>query len=124
MFFPQNLDFLLKNKDLNQTKLAKQLGKTKATISDYKLGRSKPTFDGLIILSQFLEISIDELIFKDLIAVKYNGVAEEQGKYHTSKRKAKVCFLTGGECMFTEMDLLRTKNAALEEELAALKKKN
>ena len=49
-------------KGLTQEELAEKIGMAKITISAYEIGRSKPSLDVLIKLSDVLEVSIDELL--------------------------------------------------------------
>lgn len=45
--------------------MAKSLGITRQAINEYKKGKY-PTYDNLIKISLFFEISLDELLTKDL----------------------------------------------------------
>lgn len=49
-------------KGLTQEQLAEKLGLTNLTISGYEVGRTKPSLEVLIKLSDILEVSVDELL--------------------------------------------------------------
>ena len=64
MFFRQNLQFLTKTK-LNQSKLAEKLGITRQSITTL-LKTDDPRASTLIKISEIYNISIDDLLKKDL----------------------------------------------------------
>jgi transcriptional regulator with XRE-family HTH domain len=53
---------LMKNHKLTQDKLAEAIGVSQGNISEWKSGRSKPTFDALIKLADYFGVSIDYLV--------------------------------------------------------------
>lgn len=72
MYFHSNVKHLRKKHGFNQ-KVLGELVKVNATqIGAYELGNSKPSFDGLLVLAKIFDISIDDLIFKNL-ALDQNG---------------------------------------------------
>ena len=64
MFFIQNLQFLTKTK-INQNQLAEKLGITRQSITTL-LKTKDPRASTLIKLSEIFNISIDDLLKKDL----------------------------------------------------------
>ncbi len=65
-FVSSNIKYLRKLKRYGQESLASALSLTQAAVSAYEVGKSQPTPDGLIILSDFFGVSIDDLLKKDL----------------------------------------------------------
>ncbi|HHB2481366.1 TPA: helix-turn-helix domain-containing protein [Bacillus cereus] len=60
--FPSRLREIRKLRGLNQEELAKLVGTTKTTISNYETGYSTPPFDMLLSISIKLDVSIDYLM--------------------------------------------------------------
>lgn len=60
-----NLKLLLKTNKLSQSKLSEKIGITKATINRYLKGNRNITLDRLVLLADFFDISIDELLNRD-----------------------------------------------------------
>ena len=57
-----NLKVARVKKQYTQSILAKKLDVSVTTVSNWEIGRGKPSMDNLIKLSDILEISIDELV--------------------------------------------------------------
>lgn len=66
-YFGSNLKYLRKKAKVTQTEIAKRLNLGDTTISNYESGVSKPEFDTLIELANLFEVSIDNLLFSNLI---------------------------------------------------------
>ena len=62
MNFSNNLRIYRKLKRVSQTVLAELLGVSQRTISHYENGTCQPSIEGLCILADFLEVSLDELV--------------------------------------------------------------
>ncbi|MHA7941537.1 helix-turn-helix domain-containing protein [Formosa sp. 3Alg 14/1] len=62
----KNLKHLRHLKKLTQEILAEDLGVTRSRISSYEEGRSAPTLDFLITVSDYFKIPIDTLLRKNL----------------------------------------------------------
>lgn len=60
--FKSNLKELRLEKNLGQAELAKVIGVSKGVISLWENGLREPTMHSLIILAQFFNITIDELV--------------------------------------------------------------
>lgn len=60
-----NLSYLRKRKRLTQQKM-KLLGFSRNTWSNYETGITAPSLDGLIKMSAFFHVSINELVCEDL----------------------------------------------------------
>ena len=52
-------------KGLSQVELARMIGVTNQTISDYERGNSKPSYDNMAKLSKALDSKVDELFFDE-----------------------------------------------------------
>lgn len=55
----------LAEKGITPYKVSKDTGISTSTLSDWKTGRSVPKLDKLIIIADYLGISLEELIGKD-----------------------------------------------------------
>lgn len=60
--FPDRLKSMRKKLSLTQKEMANKLNIQRVTYSHYETGRSQPSIDTLIILSQILDCSIDYLV--------------------------------------------------------------
>lgn len=60
--FATRLKYLLEVRDIRQKELAGVLGKEISTVSNYIQGVTKPSFDTLIKIADFLEVSLDDLV--------------------------------------------------------------
>ena len=70
IFLYSNLKYLRKKKNLTQTQIGKLCGKSDRAISTYENGTREPEVSDLGVFSDFFEVSIDDLLFKDLKFVK------------------------------------------------------
>jgi transcriptional regulator with XRE-family HTH domain len=66
VYFKTNLKRLRMNRGLNQTELAAELGLRPNTISNYEHGVSSPDYETLQLFVKFFEISVDDILYKDL----------------------------------------------------------
>lgn len=73
-----NILKLRKSKGLSQEKLGEQIGVTRQTISNWELGETTPNPEQLKLLSQELNISIDELLENDLEPVIIQKVSNTE----------------------------------------------
>jgi transcriptional regulator with XRE-family HTH domain len=65
-FFSENLIFLRKIKDLNQSETAIALSLKRNTISNYETGHSEPNIDNILKIASFFNINAQELLNVDL----------------------------------------------------------
>lgn len=63
--FCERLRLLRDKRGLSQQQAAESLGMTRNGYQNYELGRRKPTFDCLIALANFFEVSLDYLCGRD-----------------------------------------------------------
>lgn len=66
MFLQKNIKHLRKSKGMSQETLAAMLGKVKEAISSYERGSSTPPFEAILKFTEIFEISIDDLVFRDI----------------------------------------------------------
>lgn len=66
MYLAQNIRYLRKRLGFNQVELGRKIGTTNSTISGYENGSNEPTAGMLSKLAAALEVSIDDLLNKDL----------------------------------------------------------
>ena len=66
MYFTQNLRALRENESESQQNIGDILGVTKQTIGRYENGECEPDLKALIILADHFEVSVDDLLRKDL----------------------------------------------------------
>ena len=66
-YFAQNLRNLRKEKNLSQPKLAEALKVSKGMISFWENGKYEPTASNIIIVAEFFNVSIDDLLLTQLI---------------------------------------------------------
>ncbi|HYC30505.1 MAG TPA: helix-turn-helix transcriptional regulator, partial [Chitinophagaceae bacterium] len=76
IFFGKNLRYLREKQQLTQVEIAPLIGFTKATWSNYENGASQPAMDGLIKISNYFGITLDELIFSDIPAQDGHAVKQ------------------------------------------------
>lgn len=65
-YFCKNLQYLRKEKRLRQHEMQNRLGFSRTTWSNYEKGKTSPSLDGLIKISRFFGITIDELVAEDM----------------------------------------------------------
>ena len=77
-FFSQNLRFLRSkmSEKTSQEKLAELLNIKKPTLGSYESGRAEPKYIDLILLAQFFNVEVDELLKEDL-AKRIPGLANK-----------------------------------------------
>lgn len=66
MYFNSNLSFLRKDKGLTQEEVAESLGLACRAVSFYESGEQEPTLENLLNLARFFEVSVDDLLSKDM----------------------------------------------------------
>lgn len=64
-FFHKNFIFLIEKKQIILSNMAKKVGITRQAINEYKKGKY-PTYDNLIKISNFLDVTLDDMLTKDL----------------------------------------------------------
>ena len=64
--FGTHLKMLRKSKNLTQKQLAENIGASESVIQNYELGTRKPTYDMLISLADYFDVSIDYLVGRNI----------------------------------------------------------
>lgn len=102
MKFNEKLLDLRKKKGLSQDEMGYELGVSRQTISKWESGQSYPDFQKLVLISDYFELSLDELIKgvdiqevrdKDISAKQMNALShnvEEVKGYFTQIKKWSV----------------------------------
>ena len=131
-YFASNLKALLKAKGISQKTLANELNISNTAISSWFVGKSKPTIDTLIELRDFLEVSLDDLFFRDFTKIvdgentnemELNEPTPQYGRSEVTIYIEKECGLTGGKCAFELVPELKSENEALRKRVEELEKK-
>lgn len=60
--FGKHLKSLRQSKNITQKQLAINIGASESGVQNYELGTRKPTFDMLIALADYFNVSIDYLV--------------------------------------------------------------
>tara|TARA_B110000046_G_scaffold29074_1_gene30355 strand:- start:32981 stop:33763 length:783 start_codon:yes stop_codon:yes gene_type:complete len=77
--FQANLKHLRKSKGLTQGGLANKIGISRPKIGSYEEGRAEPKFETLQNISHFFQVTIDDLLEKDLPQSKKGTIKNIQG---------------------------------------------
>jgi len=122
-----NIGIIIKSKrtqiNLTQEELAKKLYVSRATISNWETGRNYPDIETIVLISEVLEISLDQLLKGDFEMVKN---LDKQIKL-SKKRKIIILILSivlvvGGVWTFFELSK-QTENKISYEKLEAIDSK-
>ncbi|MEQ8323473.1 MAG: helix-turn-helix domain-containing protein [Vicingaceae bacterium] len=81
MFFSTNLKLLRKRRGRSQEDLSSLLHIKRTSLSGYELGTSFPTYETLILISDFFQISIDKLLKVDLASISELQLTELEKGY-------------------------------------------
>ena len=66
MYLSKNIRHLRREHKLTQSDVADQIGKSKENVSAYEKERSLPPIDVILKLSEIFQVTIDDLVNKDL----------------------------------------------------------
>jgi len=86
MEFNNKLYELRKQKGLSQEELANRLNVSRQTVSKWEVGESSPDMEKLVAISEFFDISLDELVLDKVVKkedIKEHVLTED------NKKKAK-----------------------------------
>jgi transcriptional regulator with XRE-family HTH domain len=128
MHISKNISYLRKLRKMKQSSLAKLVGKSTGAISTYERGTAEPTAGVIIKLAEALEVSVNDLLNKDLTKPQVVPPGREQ-ELETYIRDMEEGYRTGeevlkelGENDITLMNkLLKRRVRELEE---AIRKEN
>lgn len=109
MYFSSNLSYLRMMRRKTQEDMASEIGVSQGAIGNYESGRREPSLAEVIKIAQILEVSIDDLLTKDLRPVglqlsnnlkylrKRNGYRQEDmAKLLGYKDKSSYCLIENG----------------------------
>ena len=65
-FFPSNLEYLRKSKNLTQSNLAEKIKVDQTTIGRWEDGNREPTIGNVANIAEFFNVSLPDLLDKDL----------------------------------------------------------
>lgn len=87
MSFGQNLLSLRKGKGLSQDELGAQLMVSRQTVSKWELGETTPEMDKLILISEFFDLSLDELVKgSDISNINLKDAKSFEGNLYIQKK--------------------------------------
>lgn len=66
MYLSSNLSYLRKRERLSQAEIAERFNLGSNTIGSYERGDREPTLDCVLKLSQFFDVTVDDLLTRDL----------------------------------------------------------
>lgn len=97
MVLGEKLKRLRKSRGLSQEQLATELNVSRQSISKWELGESKPEIENLITLSEYFNVSIDELlkINKECTSTVKVKAKEEQAAINSGCFKKGIKILIG-----------------------------
>ena len=87
IFFHVNLRYICKRFGVTQEALAFQMKKTQTTIGNWQNGKSQPSIEELLILSNYFSVDLTTFIAVDI--EKNNLIKEEIVQSFNAKRKAR-----------------------------------
>lgn len=94
MYLAKNIKYLRKSKiGLTGPELAKKIGKTGATISDYENSNSDPPLVVLIKLCEIFEVDLNSLVFTNIEAEGISKANESEQSYHKINVLDELCEL-------------------------------
>ncbi len=115
--FSKNVYFLRKMKGLRQEEMLEEIGVGRTTWSNYENNLTEPSIEGLINISIFFGVTLDELIRTDLEAVALKKGETIPDKPNYKKQKSQP--FTANE---PDLNFLAGEVKWLREEMYALKK--
>lgn len=79
MNFNEKLIALRKSKNLSQEEIGAELGVSRQTVSKWELGQSYPDFQRLVLLSDYFNLTLDELVKDvDVQEVREKNLSDEK----------------------------------------------
>ncbi|MEX2594516.1 MAG: LexA family transcriptional regulator [Anditalea sp.] len=103
MYLGKNIRYLRKQKGLTQSDISEKLNIKRTMISAYEDGRSEPKLAGLNTLAEIFDISLDELLNRDI---------ETAGRMVTHKQGVKVLTIAVDKEGHENITMIRQKASA------------
>jgi len=85
IYFGKNVEFLRKEFNKTQTDIGLQVSKNQKIISNWERGKTEPTLIEIGIISNYFDISADNLLFKDLSS---DNSIENKGEPDKTKKNS------------------------------------
>ena len=60
--FPERLRQLREERGVSQAAVSKEMGVSRYTVYSYEKGQTEPTLDGLVILANYFDVTVDYLL--------------------------------------------------------------
>ena len=60
--FPERLRQLREERGVSQAAVSKEMGVSRYTVYSYEKGKTEPTLDGLVILANYFDVTVDYLL--------------------------------------------------------------
>ena len=73
MYLPNNINHLRRKLKLSQEQLAEKINKSSGVLSSYEKGRNTPPLEVLLIFTKIFDVTLDDLVNKDLENEPSNG---------------------------------------------------
>lgn len=77
-YFRQQLAFLFRRKNKTQTEIAQEVQIEQRTLSNYKTGRTQPDITSLVKLADYLNVTLDFLVGRNVSIYDFSGYSDEQ----------------------------------------------
>lgn len=116
----ENLRLLRKHKSLQQEDMQEHLGISRATWSNYELGKTEPKIDVLLAIAAFFDLTVDKLL-KDDLRLAADLVPERPLVYPRSKRNKTLQNNLSAENMANEVHTPDMEETLLQQILTELK---
>lgn len=118
----------MKRKRMSQEDLAEMLSKGRSAVGSYIRGETEPNIEALIKITDFFDITLDELIFADISSKNYKieekklHVAEKNEQYNEKIDLLRDIFKTDNTELSKKVDDLATIMAKFHFDLKDIKK--
>lgn len=90
-YLAANISYLRKATGLSQAQVGAGVDAPRNTISNWETGYTEPQIEKIILLSQFFDVTVDQLLNVDLASKEYKANTQQASKpYPASKRKKAV----------------------------------
>lgn len=71
IYLGQNIRYLRKSKGLTQEEFAVSIGDiTRRAVCNWEAGRREPELSNLIIIAKFFDVTLDDLVFREMVSSK------------------------------------------------------
>ncbi len=119
MYFATNIKYLRLKHGYTQRELGKMIDLTQGKIASYEGGKGTPRFENLIKLKEIFEVTLDELVFQDLI--KYPP-GSKKVNFHQNVEILNVIGRLEQERSRLETELAKRGDESAKNELERIKK--